>query len=464
MYSDSPAAPRDRRHERRSGSLMGHKPAVMGRGTLRWFCLAVLAVILYGTIGPISIRHGAWFETNPAWQLLPPAADSDFNDYFTNFVVYLPVGIALRLLIRRRHFSGFADFVIAVVLAAGLSWATEVIQQFIPGRSASRVDVAVNTLSAAIGALFAPWVQRRIRRAHEQVFEAWHTRPWALLMWTVSAILFVLMLQPFVPGPAQITLDLLRWPDWIDFRRAGLFAVLGFVAVVANAREHADLKKGVVLACQWTFGLVLVLEFMQSVIASHEADVFDMATAVVGGLLGILAAKRAIVDNHIALREESSNQRHEVQLAEAVSLTQRIEPWRPFIAIAMLLTICYVLLPPLFGISLWHMYFERTEINWLPFRPHFYASFDTVLANVTQSFLSYAFLTLTCLLLSPRWGSRVALLLVLGIVGLTEAAQPLYGKSIDISPFLVAILAWAVMGRIWLTLIPQGSAPIAPAH
>jgi VanZ family protein len=461
MSDRTPTAPRDRRHERTPGLLVGHKPAVLSRGTIRWLCLGTLAVILYGTIGPISLNSGHWFEANPTWRIVPPSTHSDFDDYLTNFIVYLPVGVALRLLIRRRNRAGLTDFTAAVFLAALLSWGTEVIQQFIPGRASSRIDVLVNTISAAVGALGAPWVQRRIRGTHEHVFDAWHTRPWAVLTWTVSAALFVLMLQPFVPGPFQLTLDLFRQPDWIDLRRGGLFAVLGFVAVIANAREHGDLRKGVVLASQWTYGLALALELLQSVIGSHEADVYDMTTGVIGGLAGILAAKHALVANHISLRKESARPLRDVQLAEAVSLVQRIEPYRPFIAIGLLMVVCYMLLPPLFGLSGWHMQLERTEINWLPFRPHFYASFDTVLANVTQSLMAYAFLTLMCLLLSPRWGGRVALLLVMGIVGVGQAVQPIYGKQIDISPFLLAFVAWYGMGHIWRTLIPQASDLVA---
>jgi hypothetical protein len=164
------------------------KPPVLGRRTLRVLCLVCLGAIVYGTLGPVDASRGAWIAKPGSWNWMPAWRHSDVNDVATNFAVYVPAGIALRLLVRRRGRTSVADFALAMVLAVGLSYLTELLQQVMPARSSSLTDVLVDTLGACAGCLYAVRVQQAARHVHALMF-AQARSGW--LLWTITAGLAV---------------------------------------------------------------------------------------------------------------------------------------------------------------------------------------------------------------------------------------------------------------------------------
>jgi hypothetical protein len=82
------------------------KPPILRRRTLRTLAVVALVLIVFGTLGPLGTGAQPWLTSVAHWQWSPQPTPTDFNDAVTNFVVYMPVGIAFRLLVRRRGLGG----------------------------------------------------------------------------------------------------------------------------------------------------------------------------------------------------------------------------------------------------------------------------------------------------------------------------------------------------------------------
>lgn len=83
-------------------------------------------------------------------------------DLLTNLFVYVPFGIfATRALFQRRY--SLAHWLIVCVLGVVFSGTMECLQQFIPHRVASNLDILANSIGVALGAVIAPLISRRSR-------------------------------------------------------------------------------------------------------------------------------------------------------------------------------------------------------------------------------------------------------------------------------------------------------------
>ena len=76
-------------------------------------------------------------------------------DITSNLLGYLPLGALLMLALRRSGWRTAPALLLAVALPAGLSYATEVLQHFVPGRVPAIEDWLMNTAGATAGALLA---------------------------------------------------------------------------------------------------------------------------------------------------------------------------------------------------------------------------------------------------------------------------------------------------------------------
>lgn len=117
----------------------------------RWFWLAVAyaAVIAYGSLFPFTGWHG---ESSAAFAFLTHAPDNyPRADILSNVLAYVPLGL---LLSRAWGGAGLAAAVALAALAGGaLSFSMEALQQFMPGRVSSVLDLVTNMSGAAAGAL-----------------------------------------------------------------------------------------------------------------------------------------------------------------------------------------------------------------------------------------------------------------------------------------------------------------------
>jgi VanZ family protein len=165
------------------------------------------------------------------------------SDISTNLLAYLPLGyaLALRLGLPRRRLRAI---LLASFVGLFYSLAMESLQQLVPGRIASNLDVFLNTLGVFLGALLTLHHQRWLRAG--RAMRRWRVRwflaqpaadfgLWLLLLWVLAQF----TLQPF-PGAGWLGLhlrpidtppgglDQINWPwfaaAWLEMAALGAFA------------------------------------------------------------------------------------------------------------------------------------------------------------------------------------------------------------------------------------------------
>ncbi len=131
--------------------------------------LAYILVIIYASLQPfvdwrtLPGDFGAFlFESWPRWITV--------DDILFNFAAYVPLGFLLALT-QSTRLSRNSAVVAATIICAGLSLLLETVQQYLPSRIASNVDLLVNSFGGAAGALVAPLFTpgQRLGRAVEQL-------------------------------------------------------------------------------------------------------------------------------------------------------------------------------------------------------------------------------------------------------------------------------------------------------
>lgn len=122
-------------------------PAVWGDGVLLLYAL----FIVYASLHPF---YGWRIPEAPFWPSILPRYHTDFDD-FINVAAYIPFGSLLASALARRHRSDLAAILAAAAAASACSMVMETAQWFLPGRVASVLDWACNTLGALAGALLS---------------------------------------------------------------------------------------------------------------------------------------------------------------------------------------------------------------------------------------------------------------------------------------------------------------------
>ena len=124
-------------------------------------------------------------------------------DLWANFAGYLPLGALVLVAARRSGLAPAVALPFAVLLAATLSYATEVAQHFLPGRHPSLKDCAMNTLGATVGALLGALLHRlRLIDRWHGLRERWFVRESAGAL----ALLALWPLGLLFPAPAPLGL------------------------------------------------------------------------------------------------------------------------------------------------------------------------------------------------------------------------------------------------------------------
>lgn len=125
----------------------------------RYLALVWCGLIVYGSLHPFS----GWRDTGvSALAFLEggwPRYWTAF-DLLANVAVYLPLGFFLTLALSTLRWRWLPPL-LALPLAAGLSFGLEAVQTWLPSRVPSNVDLACNSLGALLGAMWAVWVGPR---------------------------------------------------------------------------------------------------------------------------------------------------------------------------------------------------------------------------------------------------------------------------------------------------------------
>lgn len=421
------------------------KPPVLGRATLRAACLACLAIIVYGTLGPVSNAACAWVVPVEQWRWLPPARPADANDLATNFIVYVPVGVALRLLVRRRGRAGATDLLLGLALSVALSYVTEVLQQAMPARVSSRTDIVINGIAALLGCLGAVPLQNLIREIHALCFaqlrEPW--RVWLVLTWATVIATAALMTVPWQLRRPDAEWGFDRVIGPVDVRRCAMFALMGFLCTGMFRLRGWSQRPA--LGAAW--GLMLLpafgLELLQTVLTEHVCSflhaLISLAGAGIGGGLALLLV-------HVQPAAHSD--------APAYERGPRPRPHRWLAGVLLIALACAA------AHGAWRelaqaRFRASPAVNWLPFRPQFEAPFLRSATAMIEEVALYAILTMVCLCLARARGRATALLLLVGLVGALETGRAfLAGHAADTTSVVLAAAGWLLATRVWGALFP----------
>lgn len=429
--------PYDRAGERRALAAGPAKPPVLRRATIRTICIIWLLLVVYGTLGPLGTGGRPWLVVPEQWTWLPPTRSltlTSYNDVFTNVLVYLPVGVSLGLLLRRRGGSRAFELSLAIGLACGLSYLTELLQQFMPARSPDRLDFVVNSVAASLGCVLAPRAQRAIRRWHEAAFWQWRTRPWNVAAQLLTAVAFLLATVPWDLARPAIETVWQRPLDGADLRRCGLFGALAFVLTMAQRDRGLGLTAVFREVWRRVFVLAVAFETVQIFLRSHACSLLDIGTELLGGALGCGIAA-------VAMRLRHRGRRWTAQVRRAIA------------AVGLLVTTGLALVVGLASARAAADGSGRLTLFCVPFGSEFVRPFAVVLAQGVESLLLYSLITALCLYLSGGSKSRQALLLVVGLVVLVQlAAGLLAGLPPRVTPLLLALAGWALTVRCWRAL------------
>lgn len=168
--------------------------AVRHRSTALPLALAFAALVVYASLYPFS--GWRWPPALDGSQLLslpwPPWRDR--FDELANLFGYLPLGALLFGAVLRQGGRAVPALIVAVLLSAGLSFAVEVAQNFLPTRVPSLKDCAYNIVGATAGASLVALLRALGWGDRWQMLRArWFTRGGAgalalLMLWPVGLL------------------------------------------------------------------------------------------------------------------------------------------------------------------------------------------------------------------------------------------------------------------------------------
>ncbi|MCX7693177.1 MAG: VanZ family protein [Tepidimonas taiwanensis] len=208
------------------------------------------------------------------------------TDLATNFLVYVPLGYLLALQFTRPRRRGRA--VLYTTLAGlTLSLVLEALQQLVPGRIASNLDVLVNALGTLSGALLTLH-HRRLARAVRRA-RGWRRR-WFRPGWGVDLGLAVLLLWGLaqfallpVPGAGWLELHLRPFdtaPGGLEQLNPAWFVALTLEMAALGAYAASLLRPG-------RYVSALLLLFLAAFAVKLLAATLLLKLRVVGGVLSL---------------------------------------------------------------------------------------------------------------------------------------------------------------------------------
>ena len=424
------------------------RPPVLRRRTVSAFAILGIFLILYGTTVPFQIDPDRSLRWDLGWE--PPAP----GDTVSNLLIYVPVGVLLRLLVRRRGSSRLREYGWSLLIAGSLSYLTEMIQTVLTARVPSWTDAVLNFTGALIGIALAPTFQRVMRNMHAYLYGKLRREPFSAAAAAVMLCVCTYALAPpdFHPGPGHVAASIQRlraapsawlWGTGEDVGdaltsgqamdkviAAGSYALLAFVLLL-SARETGG--RPLAMSAWYAFSrsalLATVIEAMQLFTISHTADFGDLVAAWLAGLAGAGVAWFLV-----RCRGEIHRQPGRVLRGMVAATTLALLGW----------AIGIIALSPRSG--------SPITIYWLPLFHDFHRSWNGLLGDYTAGLLQYGvvagLLVLWCRSLHRRPGRCLVLCGVLATAVLVGASAVFRHNSFDTAQLLLAVLAGVVALRM----------------
>jgi VanZ family protein len=175
---------------------------------------AYALLVLYASLYPFTGWRWPPGQKLSTLALLPRTNWLLAFDITSNLLGYLPLGLLVMLALRRSGMRAAAATLWAVALPAGLSYATEVLQQFVPGRVPAFEDWLMNTAGALSGALLALLMHAL------GLVDAWHALRGRWFVRDSAGALALLALWPvglLFPAPVPLGLGQVgeRLREWL---------------------------------------------------------------------------------------------------------------------------------------------------------------------------------------------------------------------------------------------------------
>lgn len=207
----------------------------------RYLALAWLGLVVYGSLHPFS----GWLDKgispfaylNGGW----PRYWTVF-DLAANVAVYVPLGFFLTLALYRLP-GRYTAPVLAVLLATAVSFALETVQNWLPSRVPSNVDLACNAIGGLFGAVWAQIVGPRVFNR----ITAWQQRHIAPITHAELGLtlLGLWLLVPLSPETLLFGSGDLRQP--LGLSGAVPFAAESFIVIEASITAFNALAVGLIV-------------------------------------------------------------------------------------------------------------------------------------------------------------------------------------------------------------------------
>lgn len=260
-----------------------------------FFCcvLVILVVSLY----PFS---GWRFTGEPVWAFYTYPLPYYFTifDNTVNVLAYLPLGFSLAISLRTVRLG----YVAAALGGLVLSCTVEFIQQFLPGRVASNLDILSNTLGGVLGVLLAlilsnRYWQHRWLVARHALFAPGPAVEWGvtwLVLWFVTQLdpsqpfLGVVVESPGLPQPFESPMQNAKL--FLRLLEGGgmMLHFLGVALFVSVLVRHTRQSPAAIRVTLLT-ALLLKLGFAGLLLKPAQFFAWLNLNIVLGGLLGTLA-------------------------------------------------------------------------------------------------------------------------------------------------------------------------------
>lgn len=376
------------------------------RVSLVWPFLAI-AVILYGSLLPFRF-NGPAARFHSLASFLPSAwRGTTTEDFLTNILVYVPLGLAVVLCGNRRRCGwAFLRLNAAMVIGAIVSVLAESLQNVLSARVSSLTDVALNLVGTGLGAILGIGAASAASLALPKWRAAWRREPFAVMGWALTLGLLLYGLAPFdfVTDSAALhdSFRRARW-DITRLRPVGLgepplaavvaqcvaaawYAALGYVT--ARSREPRGYTPGLAWAAGVKHGLTLacLVELMQLFTRSHQ---FDLASAVIRGLGVVFGAWYAV-----------STADRQLNCRDGVRVRVTIDPplLLPLVAAQIMALLASSFHPALFSIQ----QADPVSVLRLPFDALWHRPMAAAAAEIGSDIVTYAALSASVAMLLAR--------------------------------------------------------------
>jgi VanZ family protein len=364
----------------------------------------VIVLIIYGSLYPWHFVP-TLLAANPFRILIQSWPGQPFTffirDVVLNIVLYIPLGFAASLALRKTGPPGFAIYG-PVLLAAGLSVAIELTQLFVPSRNTSMIDVLNNVLGSCLGVvvglLYNISGHRGRRRPGEALSD--HGAVFLAICWAIWLVFPGIPLIGFYEPRRKF--GLLLHANWFDplplvTEAAGFFAAAWLIT-----------RAGIRLPRPWLFAMLLIIP-AQIFIAGRQPKPAEMIGAAAG--LALFAA------------------------LERPSGPVRTEAW------------VFLLVLILSGLAPFKFSSEAKGFDWIPFDTTLTGEWQSAAVTLTKKIFYYGAAVWLLKASGMRlWRSVSIVAAVLAVIEVIQTRLP--GRFAEITDPLLAIMIGFVLSKI----------------